>query len=136
MSVKSQIASNFPVPFLIQIDEGFDQLQYGQVYTGPSGRNLGNHAMIVVGYDDSKNAFKVLNSWGTNWSTGGYCWISYSAFAQRVIEAYSVQDIVISNTTEELPLDLPTPPEITNANISVNMFQPIITHNVWGMSPV
>lgn len=136
MSVKSQIASNFPVVFLMQVDEGFQRLQNGQIYYGPSGKNLGNHAMVVVGYDDTKNAFKVINSWGTDWSSGGYGWISYSAFALRVIEAYSVQDIVISNTNEELPLDLPAPPQITNANIAVNMAQPMILHNVWGMSPV
>ncbi|MDF3029023.1 MAG: papain family cysteine protease [Fluviicola sp.] len=135
MSVKSQIASNFPVPFLMEVDEGFYKLPYGQVYNIPSGKILGHHAMVVVGYDDNRNAFKVLNSWGTDWSTGGYGWISYSIFAQKVVEAYSVQDIVISNTTEELPLDLPTPPQITNANMTVIMSQPIITHDIWGVSP-
>jgi C1A family cysteine protease len=37
----------------------------------------GYHANAVVGYDDSRNAFKVINSWGTGWGSGGYGWIDY-----------------------------------------------------------
>ena len=38
-----------------------------------------NHAVTVVGWDDSKQAFKVKNSWGTNFGVGGYFWVSYSS---------------------------------------------------------
>ena len=42
----------------------------------------GAHAMLVVGYDDSKNAFKVVNSWGRNWGNNGFVWIDYKAFRE------------------------------------------------------
>lgn len=64
----------------------------------------GCHALLVVGYDDSQDAFKVVNSWGTDWGNDGFVWIDYKAFdnvsdesaAFRVINgayvAYDVQD--------------------------------------------
>jgi C1A family cysteine protease len=39
---------------------------------------LGGHCVLVVGYDDSKNAFKVRNSWGENWGLGGYFYMDYN----------------------------------------------------------
>lgn len=59
---------------------------------GPTGQH-GRHAMCVVGYDDNKygGAFRVLNSWGTNWADKGFVWIPYKEFARysmMVIQAY------------------------------------------------
>jgi C1A family cysteine protease len=33
--------------------------------------------MTIVGYDDTKQAFKVMNSWGTGFEQAGYFWVSY-----------------------------------------------------------
>lgn len=38
------------------------------------------HAMLVVGYSDNYKAFKVVNSWGTDWGDDGFVWIDYAAF--------------------------------------------------------
>ncbi|SFG09714.1 Cysteine protease, C1A family [Salegentibacter agarivorans] len=38
------------------------------------------HAMLVVGFDDEVNAFKVVNSWGESWGDNGFVWIDYQAF--------------------------------------------------------
>ncbi|WP_045469062.1 C1 family peptidase [Winogradskyella sp. PG-2] len=40
----------------------------------------GCHAMLIVGYDNENNAFKVVNSWGENWGDDGFVWIDYIAF--------------------------------------------------------
>jgi len=40
----------------------------------------GGHAMVIVGYDDDKRAFKLLNSWGENWGDKGYIWVDYDCF--------------------------------------------------------
>jgi len=40
----------------------------------------GCHAMLVVGYSNLQNAFKVVNSWGTAWGNAGFVWIDYKAF--------------------------------------------------------
>jgi hypothetical protein len=61
----------------------------------------GGHALTIVGYDDNiwvsnnhvqptsntplanceKGAFKVANSWGTDWGTQGYVWVPYKLLA-------------------------------------------------------
>jgi C1A family cysteine protease len=38
--------------------------------------------MVIVGYDDSKNAWRVMNSWGASWCENGYGWIDYNFFPQ------------------------------------------------------
>lgn len=43
-----------------------------------------SHAMCVIGYDDNMagGAFRVLNSWGTNWGDKGMVWIKYDDFTR------------------------------------------------------
>jgi C1A family cysteine protease len=38
---------------------------------------IGGHAVKAVGYDDSKEALIVKNSWGTEWGMGGYFYLPY-----------------------------------------------------------
>lgn len=58
------------------------------------------HAMCVVGYDDSRQAYLLLNSWGTQWCQQGFCWIAYDLCQtiqpnpeNLVQEAYVMHDI-------------------------------------------
>jgi C1A family cysteine protease len=34
--------------------------------------------MTIVGYDDSKQLYKVRNSWGAGWGFQGYMFVKYS----------------------------------------------------------
>ncbi len=43
------------------------------------GRPAINHTVLLVGWDDSKGAWKIKNSWGTGWGYGGYGWIKYGS---------------------------------------------------------
>lgn len=108
--VKAQLNAGFPVIIGAMIDQGFvnnGRNNSGQdfVWTSASGERLGGHAMLVVGYDDNKNAFKILNSWGQHWGNRGYCWISYSFFPNTVREAYVMKDAI--NATDSTPRQQP-----------------------------
>jgi len=95
--VKSQLNSGFPVVIGMDVDDDFQDLIGNDIYNYSTGRNSGGHAMVVVGYDDYKQAYKIMNSWGTDWGNGGFVWVSYDLFEQKVHEAYTAQDVVVSN---------------------------------------
>lgn len=131
--IKSQLAAGFPVLFGMVVDEAFHALRGSTPYRQFSGVNLGGHAMVVVGYDDSKSAFKVINSWGTEWGEGGFGWISYTAFRQAVREGYVAQDIVINRPPDVAPSPAPSPspgPPGPVPNPAVAVGVPQIEHNI------
>lgn len=65
--------------------------------------------MCIVGYDDSKNALRIVNSWGTYWGDDGFLWLSYDLFEELCIYGCAVMYDVI----EEVPELLPAPPKVT-----------------------
>lgn len=149
--VKSQLNSSFPVVIGMMIDEGFQALRRGEIYNRRSGRELGGHAMIVIGYDDSVGggAYKVLNSWGTNWGDGGYGWISYDAFSRLVREAYTAQDVVVNDPRDEPDPVIPPRPDdprpnpvdvfprpLVNADAAANLGAPQVLHNQPVQTPI
>jgi hypothetical protein len=142
IEVKTQLASGFPVLIGMMVDRNFADLQAGMIYDTPGGAQLGGHAMVVVGYSDQRNAFRVINSWGTHWGDGGFGWISYPAFRAKVREAYVVQDIV---TTQPNPNPGPNPgpdpnpgpnPNPVPAPVSVSLLPPTILHNQQVATPI
>ncbi len=85
MTIKTSIADNIPVVFGARLGDNFMTWRSEDVLTGHTGfNNVGIHAfhaMAIVGYDDNKGpsgAFKVINSWGTNWGADGYIWVDYN----------------------------------------------------------
>jgi C1A family cysteine protease len=44
----------------------------------PSGALLGGHEMYIVGYDDTRHLFTIVNSWGTTWGDRGFCYLPYN----------------------------------------------------------
>lgn len=100
--VKAQINANYPVIIAASTDEGFKAANRGAggqfIWKSPGGNHTGYHAMLVVGYDNAMNAFKVLNSWGDAWGNNGYCWIDYTYFPKVVTEGYIAKDAVTPTT--------------------------------------
>ena len=49
---------------------------YPSNYANPTS----NHAILIVGWDDFKQAFLIKNSWGTDWGYDGFGWVKYGNF--------------------------------------------------------
>lgn len=49
------------------------------VFKEPNPTAGGPHAIGLVGWDDSKKAWILRNSWGTGWGEAGYAWISFGS---------------------------------------------------------
>lgn len=95
-SIKSFLASSKAVVVAGPVNNAFESLGNGAVLTSFTGSSLGGHCYCVVGYDDGKQAFKFLNSWGTSWATSGYGYISYNYITSWWQEAYVVNDSSVS----------------------------------------
>lgn len=108
--LKAHLNAGYPVAFGAMVDESFAKAGAGFVWNKREGKELGGHAMLLVGYDDDKGAFKVLNSWGGQWCDNGYGWIGYEFFVQVVPEGYVCKDAV--NGPPPGPPGPPNPPDV------------------------
>ena len=78
-NIKNRLAQGDGVVIGVKVFSDFDNISSSnQIYDTVSGSSRGGHAICLIGYDDSKGAFKFINSWGTDWGLGGYGWISYN----------------------------------------------------------
>jgi len=98
-TLKAVLADGNPVVIGMKTYENFMTYK-GGVYKSVSGSYLGGHAMVAVGYDDGKKAFKILNSWSEQWGEKGYCWYDYDLFTQMNHTAMVMFD-AMKNTPEK-----------------------------------
>lgn len=49
----------------------------------------GLHAITVIGYDEDLKAFRMVNSWGTNWGDNGFLWLSDEFVRNYGVEGWS-----------------------------------------------
>jgi C1A family cysteine protease len=70
-----------PVVFGMNVYDEFesDEVAASGVVIMPAANQapVGGHAVLIVGYDDSSQRFKIRNSWGPDWGQKGYCTIPY-----------------------------------------------------------
>ena len=81
--LKGCLADGFPFVFGFTVYESFysDQVTKTGIMPMPKlpGEKVeGGHAVCAVGYDDSKNAFIIRNSWGAGWGVKGYFYMPYA----------------------------------------------------------
>lgn len=53
-----------------------DYLERDEIFVG-TGDPSGNHAVLLVGWDDAKQAWLLKNSWGDDFANDGFFWYSY-----------------------------------------------------------
>lgn len=51
----------------------------GGVFNEQNNGNGTNHAVLLVGWDDSRQAWLIKNSWSTGWGESGYAWVHYGS---------------------------------------------------------
>ena len=76
--MKQAMYEHGPLSVCVSVDSSF------QAYNGGIFNNCGstsiNHAVVLVGWDDSlgsNGVWIMRNSWGTNWGEDGYMYIEY-----------------------------------------------------------
>lgn len=126
-NVKLALAGGYPVPIGMMIPLSFQAVSTDTWTPGPSDTDdlfeevksgfkrhkLFGHALTVVGYDDKRQAFRVVNSWGTRWADKGLCWINYHDFGLFTRYAFRVY-----------PMELPPVKTIHLPNLAGTLSKP------------
>ena len=79
--VKECLADGYPVVFGFTLYESMmtEDVKNSGMTTVPmlNEKPIGGHAVLAVGYDDSKQCLIVRNSWGSDWGIRGYFYLPY-----------------------------------------------------------
>jgi C1A family cysteine protease len=81
-SLKGCLTSGFPFVVGILVYQSFESIAVANTGMVPMPNTrtesiLGGHAIICVGYDDTKNVFIMINSWGSSWGDHGFFYLPY-----------------------------------------------------------
>ncbi|HEY1090496.1 MAG TPA: C1 family peptidase [Burkholderiaceae bacterium] len=85
--LKATLAAGLPAMFGFTVYSSIPPMGDGKgevPYPLAGDKVEGGHAVLAVGYDDSKKigaykgALLIRNSWGTNWGVAGYGWLPYA----------------------------------------------------------
>jgi C1A family cysteine protease len=85
--IKENLAAKLPCMFGFSVYSSMPGVEdeTGDIpFPGPDDRLEGGHAVVAVGYDDTKKigpdrgALLIRNSWGTEWGENGYGYLPYS----------------------------------------------------------
>ena len=89
--LKGCLASGFPFVLGFVVYESFESPQVAQ--TGEASlpqageQQIGGHAVLAVGYDESQQRFLIRNSWGAGWGMGGYFTLPYPYLLQPTLSS-------------------------------------------------
>lgn len=124
IDVKEHLAARTPVVVAMQVDAAFDALGPKDVYRGARYAYDGGHAMVIVGYDDTKQAFKLFNSWGENWGDRGFAWVGYDALVKQA------RELIVAKAYKAPPSPTPSPIPTPKAAPRATLTAPATMKNI------
>ncbi len=87
--LKGCLASGYPFVFGFTVYESFESQEMASTghlgMPGTGEKQLGGHAVLAVGYEDSSQTFIVRNSWGADWGIKGYFTMPYPYLLQGTL---------------------------------------------------
>jgi C1A family cysteine protease len=113
-AMRGELAAGRVVAFGSRLYDDFLTHRGGSVFRGSGNFLTQNnqhaaHAMVVVGYDDGRGAYRVMNSWGTVWGDSGFVWMSFETFEETVFESYSIEPVSVRVVPQPPPGPPPEP---------------------------
>ncbi len=106
--LKSYILDDIPVIVSIGVDNDFQNFKHkteNDIYdikVLPFDQYL-KHCVLLTGYDEDKKAFRIINSYGTEWGSKGFAWISYNAFRQMFVVTGQQAYVITRDFNDDAP---------------------------------
>ncbi len=122
-AMKTELANGNVIVWGAELYDDFMNWTGSGVYTG-SGTYLGEgsqhaaHCMAIVGYDDAKGAYRVMNSWGSGWGDAGYIWMDYDTVETTSILALVAESAGQNDPTPPAPDPTPDPGDSPTGEIT------------------
>lgn len=88
-SCKDKLTRGYPLMFGFTC---FESLYSPQADAGdipfPSTQEavIGGHAVAMIGFNNTKKAFRIRNSWGPSWGENGYGWLPYNYLLEGLLD--------------------------------------------------
>lgn len=85
--VKAVVDAGYPVAFGTKVPTSFMRPSATGMIADPKSSDQieGGHAILVVGYDDTKKAVIMRNSWSTSWGLKGYAYLPYTYWSKGYV---------------------------------------------------
>ena len=116
--IKQQLANNNPVMIGIKVSNEYESWSGSSVLsTATFPANIGLHAQTIVGYDDSRGAFRIANSWTSNWGDHGYIWVEYNTLVNQYIADGNAYYMATSSSNNNVTP--PAPPTTTTSTVDM-----------------
>ncbi|WP_111682835.1 C1 family peptidase [Winogradskyella tangerina] len=80
--IKNAIVKHGALTSGVYADKRWQNYKSGQILNRYTTKKP-NHAISVVGWDDTKQAWLIKNSWGTSWGDMGFGWVGYGKEAMK-----------------------------------------------------
>ncbi len=100
-ALKTALVKYGPLPTAFMVYEDFMHYKTG-IYSYTTGKRLGGHAVLLVGYNDAEQYFIVKNSWDTGWGENGYFRIAYSQMDNSI--NFGLSTIAYRASKHEVPV--------------------------------
>ncbi|MDO8804407.1 MAG: C1 family peptidase [Elusimicrobiota bacterium] len=100
-AIKTALAKYGPLPIAFMVYEDFMLYKTG-IYSYTTGKRLGGHAVLLVGYNDEEKYFAVKNSWDLGWGEEGFFRIAYSEMNNSV--SFGLSTIAYRASKDEVPV--------------------------------
>jgi C1A family cysteine protease len=81
-ALKRDIQAHGPIVVAVVATDLFDAYKTGVFNELPNDTSCTNHGVVIIGWDDSKHAWHIKNSWGKCddcWGEHGFGWVAYGA---------------------------------------------------------
>lgn len=106
--IKEYLAQGVPVVLGAMVNHEFQLLSGNGVLTNLNyNGNESGHAMVIAGYDDARNAFRIVNSWGYTWGDNGYLWVDYNFLVNKFCVQGGQKSLFVAYNDNTTPINPP-----------------------------